>query len=103
VLFVEYPEFKMEGWTIEGRAIAVQLEPVALKYNPQTRRGAISISLAPGQYETARRLLRRNVESIAKNSNIEIREGSVPPDARYYIGREELKDGNMLEVEFIAE
>ncbi len=102
-LFVEFPAFNLKGKIVEGRAVVLTMKPLSLAYNPETRRGSISISLAANQFDVARRLVRKNIEALARNSNIVVEEGKLPPAAKFYLGREIVKDGNTLEVEFMTE
>ena len=102
-LFVEFPAFNLKGKIVEGRAVVLTMKPLSLAYNPETRRGSISISLAANQFDVARRLVRKNIEALARNSNIVVEEGKLPPAAKFYLGREIVKDGNILEVEFMTE
>ena len=102
-LFVEFPAFNLKGKIVEGRAVVLTMKPLSLAYNPETRRGSISISLAANQFDVARRLVRKNIEALARNSNIVVENGQLPPAAKFYLGREEVKDGNVLEVEFMTE
>lgn len=102
-LFVEFPEFKMTGWKIEGRAVVLGMAVQSLSYNPETRTGRISISLRANQFDVARRYIRKNIEALACKSNIVAVNGERPPPGRFYIGREVVKDGGVLEVDFKTE
>ena len=102
-LFLVFPTFKLNGTMVEGRAVALIMKPLSLSYNPMTRRGLISISLAANQLNVARRFVRGTIEALARYSNIVVKDGEVPPAAKFYVGREEVKDGNVLEIEFMTE
>lgn len=102
-LFVEIPEFRLQGDLVWGTAVALRMTPLSLSYSPVTRRGKMSISLVANQFDIARQLIRKNIESLARSSNIAVREGEIPPAARFYLGREQVRDGNVLEIEFMTE
>lgn len=102
-LFLAFPTFKLNGMMVEGRAVALVMKPLSLSYNPTTRRGQISISLAANQFNVARRFARGTIEALARYSNIVVKDGEIPPAAKFYLGREEVKDGNVLEIEFMTE
>ena len=102
-LFVELPEFRLSGDRIEGRAIVLPMSVQTLAYDPVTRQGRMSVSLGAKQFDVARRYVRKNIESLALDSNIVALEGERPPQGRFYIGRETVKDGSVLEVEFKTE
>jgi len=102
-LFLAFPTFKLNGMTVEGRAVALIVKPLSLSYDPMTRRGRISISLAANQLNVARRFARGTIEALARYSNIVVKDGEIPPAAKFYLGREEVKDGNVLEIEFMTE
>ena len=55
------------------------------------------------QYKEARKWIRKNIETLARDKNIALVTGELPPAAKFYLGREELKDGNVLEIEFRTE
>ncbi|MBQ2631521.1 MAG: hypothetical protein IJG13_17730, partial [Kiritimatiellae bacterium] len=72
-------------------------------YDPLTRTGRMAVCLSGGQFEETRKWIRRNIEALARDKNIALTTGKIPPAAKFYLGREELKDGNMLEIEFKTE
>ena len=47
--------------------------------------------------------MRRNIETLARDKNIALVTGEIPPNARFYSLGESLKDGNILEIEFKTE
>ena len=59
--------------------------------------------MSANQYEEARAWIRKNIETLARDKNIVLTTGEIPPAAKFYLGREELKNGNILEIEFITE
>ena len=102
-LYVDFPEYKLNNGKIEGRAVVLTISVVAMKYDPSNRAGKLSIRVNANQYEEARKWVRKNIETLARDKNIALTTGEIPPAAKFYLGREELKDGNVLEIEFKTE
>ncbi|MBQ3340790.1 MAG: hypothetical protein IJG84_02760 [Kiritimatiellae bacterium] len=102
-LYVDFPEYKLNNGKIEGRAVVLTISVVAMKYDPSNRAGKLSIRVNANQYEEARKWVRKNIETLARDKNIALTTGEIPPAAKFYLGREELKDGNILEIEFKTE
>lgn len=102
-LVVDFPEFKLNGRQIEGRGVILTITPVSLTYDSNRRRGVLSVRFGANQYEEARNWARRNIETLARDKNIALVTGQLPPEARYYSLGEKLKDGNVLEIEFKTE
>ena len=44
-----------------------------------------------------------DIEQIACDKSITLAASKIPPAAKFYLGREELKDGNVLAIEFKTE
>ena len=44
-----------------------------------------------------------DIEQIACDKSITLVASKIPLAARFYLGKEELKDGNVLEIEFMPE
>ena len=103
VLFVDFPEYKLKDGKIEGRAVVLTIAVSSLTYDPNTRKGILAVRVNANQYEEARKWVRKNIETLARDKNIALTTGEIPPAAKFYLGREELKDGNILEVEFRTE
>ena len=102
-LVVDFPEFKMNRTQIEGRGVVLTIAPVSLNYDSITRHGVLSVRFVANQYEEARSWAKRNIETLARDKNIALVTGQLPPEARYYSLGEKLKDGNVLEIEFKTE
>ena len=102
-LYVEFPEFKLNDGKIAGRAVVLTISVASLAYDPNTRTGKLAVKVNANQYEEARKWVRKNIETLARDKNIALVTGEIPPAAKFYLGREELKDGNILEVEFRTE
>ena len=102
-LSVAFSDLKIEGERIGGYAVVLTIKPLSLMYDPRTRRGKVSVRFNPGQYKEAREWIHRNIETLARDKNIALTTGQLPPAAKFYLGREELKDGNILEIGFKTE
>ena len=102
-LFVEFPEYKLNNGKIEGRAVVLTISVTSLTYDPNTHNGKLAVKVNANQYEEARKWIRKNIETLARDKNIALTTGEIPPAAKFYLGREELKDGNVLEIEFKTE
>ena len=102
-LYVEFPEFKLNDGKIAGRAVVLTISVASLAYDPNTRTGKLAVKVNANQYEEARKWVRKNIETLARDKNIALVTGEIPPAAKFYLGREELKDGNILEIEFGTE
>ena len=102
-LYVDFPEYRQKGDKIEGRAVVLTINVVSLKYDPDTRIGVLAVRIGANQFEEARKYIRKNIETVACDKNIALTTGEIPPAAKFYLGREEIKDGNILEIEFKTE
>ena len=102
-LVVSFSGLKREGVRISGRAAVLTIKPLSLTYDVHTRRGRLAVKFNAGQAEEAKAWARRNIETLARDKNIALTTGVIPPAAKFYLGREELKDGNVLEIEFKTE
>ena len=102
-LFVDFPAYQQKEGRIEGRAVVLTISVASLTYDPNTRTGRLAVKVNANQYEEARKWIRKNIETLARDKNIALTTGEIPPAAKFYLGREELKDGNVLEIEFKTE
>ncbi len=102
-LFVDFPEYKLDNGKITGCAVVLTISVASLTYDPNTRKGKLAVKVNANQYEEARKWIRKNIETLARDKNIALTTGEIPPAAKFYLGREELKDGNVLEIEFKTE
>ena len=102
-VFIEFPEFMFEAGKISGRAVVMSMTIISMKYDPLTRTGHLAVKMNDGHFSETRRYIRRNIERLVRDKNIALKTGEVPPAAKFYLGREELKDGNILEIEFRTE
>ena len=105
-LYVDFPEYELDNGYLIGRAVVMAVSVNSLVYDPNTRRGKLAVKvvkMTEEQFETTRAWIRKNIETLARDKNIALTSGVIPPAARFYLGREELKDGNILEIEFKTE
>ena len=102
-LYVDFSEYKLNNGKIYGRAVVLTIAIESLTYNSNTRTGKLAVKVNANQYEEARKWVRKNIETLARDKNIALVTGEIPPAAKFYLGREEFKDGNILEVEFRTE
>ena len=101
-LSVAFHNLKIEGMRISGRAAVLTIKPLSLIYDPHTRRGKLSVRFNPGQREEVREWARKNIETLARDKNIALVTGQLPPAATYYSLGEKV-DGNVMEIEFKTE
>jgi len=95
-------EVKMDGRLIHGRATLLAMSLVSLSYDASTRRGKLSVRFNAGQDKEAREWIRKNIETLARDKNIALVTGQLPPDANCDLLGEKV-DGNVMEVEFKTE
>lgn len=101
-LIVDYLDVSISGTEIKGRAVVLTIAPVSLSYDANLRRGKISVRFAPDQRNEARAWIRKNIETLARDKNIALVTGQLPPAATYYSLGEKI-DGDVMEVEFKTE
>jgi len=100
---VDFCDESISDKLITGRAVVLTMAPVALSYDANARLGRLSVRFNASQYEDARAWARKNIETLARDKNIALVTGVIPPVARFYSLSESLKDGNILEIEFKTE
>ena len=100
---VDFSDESISDKLISGRAVVLTIAPVALSYDANARLGRLSVRFNVSQYEEARAWARKNIETLARDKNIALVSGEIPPAARFYSLGETLKDGNILEIEFKTE
>ena len=93
----------MKESVVEGRAEVMRISVVSLQYDATRRKGVISVKIGANRFEDARKWVRKNIETLAKDKNIALVTGTIPPEARFYLGAERVKEGNVLEIEFETE
>ena len=100
---VDFPEFAMRGPVVEGRAEVMRISVISLQYDAGSQKGVIAVKIGANRFEDARKWVRKNIETLSKDKNIALTTGQIPPEARFYLGAERVKDGNILEIEFETE
>ncbi len=87
-----------------------QIEPTephiqiqTLNYDPNTRKGHMTVEFDSGYYAEARLWARENIETLARDKNVALQTGAIPSEAKFYLGAERVKEGNILEIEFETE
>jgi hypothetical protein len=100
---VDLPEFTLKDSVIEGRAEIMQITVESLRYDSQTQKGVIAIKIGSSRFEDARKWVRKNIESLARDKNVALTTGQIPNASRFYLGTERVKQGNILEIEFETE
>lgn len=87
---------------IEGRAEVLTIAPLKLSYDSHTRLGKLAVRFSDGQADEARAWIRKHIETLARDKNIALVTGQLPPAATYYSLGEKV-DGNVMEIEFKTE
>ena len=101
-LVVNYTDVKIDGRLIQGRATVLAMSIVSLSYDSNTRRGKLEVRFNSGQADEARAWILRNVKTLARDKNIALTTGTLPPEATYYSLGEKI-EGNVMEIEFKTE
>ena len=94
---------KVEGARISGQAVVLTIVPVSLSYDANTRRGKLSVRFNKEQKAEAWKWICKNIGVLSRDKNIALVSGVIPPAAEFSITREQVKDGNVLEIEFKTE
>lgn len=100
---VDFPEFTVANGVVEGRATVMTVSVTSLKYDERTQKGVIAVKIGGNRFENARKWLRDNIETIARDKNIALRTGELPPNKKFFLGTERVLEGNVLEIEFEVE
>lgn len=100
---VDFPEFSMKESVVEGRAEVMRISVVSLQYDATRRKGVISVKIGANRFEDARKWVRKNIETLAKDKNIALTTGTIPPETHFFLGAERVKEGGVLEIEFETE
>ena len=101
-LKVAFSDLKIEGRLVGGRASVLAIAPVSLSYDVHTRRGKLAVKFNAGQAGEAQAWIRRNIKTMARDKNIALTTGQMPPEASYKLLGEKIV-GNVMEVEFKTE
>ena len=100
-LQIDFPEYAIRDGKVVGRAVVMTVELLEFVYDPDTAHGRLAVKVNPQQYETTRLGVRNNIATLAKDKNANIL-SALSGKPRFTIGREILRDDNVLEVEFHA-
>lgn len=93
----------IESNCYRGVAAACGVDDITLSYNPDTRKGTLAMKIRKGDFSGTRELIRKHIEEIVRDKNIQLATGVPPPPGQYYLLDESVKDGNVLEVKFKTE
>lgn len=93
---------RLDNGVIRGRAEVLTIVPLSLIYEANSRRGRLSVKFNLGQEKEARAWATENIETLARDKNIALVTGQLPPPGRYYSLGEKIV-GNILEIEFKTE
>ena len=100
---VDFPEFAMKDAVVEGRAEVMRISVKSLRYDAQAQKGVIAVKIGANRFEDARKWVRKNIETLARDKNVALTTGQIPPAARFFLGAERVLEGNVLEIEFETE
>ena len=101
-LVIDFTEYALKGGVINGRVAVLTISPESLTYDSASRRGVVRVRIGEGQFEDARRWIRRNLVSLVNRRGIASGGDALPKGARFYSEREEMR-GGVLEVSFKTE
>ena len=101
-LVVDFTKYELKNGVVVGRVVVLTISPESLSYDPASRRGVLKVRIGEGQFEDARRWIRRNLVSVVSESNAGVGGNVVPKGASFYSLSEEMRDG-VLEVSFKTE
>ena len=101
-LIIDFTDYALREGVVVGRVAVLSVTPESLSYDSTSRKGMIRIRIGEGQFEDARRWIRRNLAALASRSNIQLTGNAVPQGGRFFSEREEMRDG-LLEVSFRTE
>ena len=102
MLRVAFSEVAISGVKISGKASVLTIAPISLSYEANTRRGKLAVRFNPGQANESRQWVLENIETLARDKNIMLTTGTLPPPGKFSICNEKV-DGNTLEIEFKTE
>ena len=100
-LRIEFPPYAIKNGKVEGRAEVLTVQLQEFVYDPVTAQGRLAVKVDPRQYDATRRWVHDNIATLARDKNKSFLD-SLAGTTRFTIGREVLRDDNVLEVEFHA-
>lgn len=101
-LVIDFTEYALKEDVVCGRVAVLTISPEQITYDSASRKGIIMVRVGDGQFEDARRWIRRNLAALAGRSNIALVGDAVPSGARFYSESEEMSDG-LLKISFKTE
>ena len=101
-LVIDFTEYALKGGVVSGRVAVLTISPESLSYDSASRRGVLRVRIGDGQFEDARRWMRKNLASLAARGGITASGDAVPQGGRFYSESETMRDG-VLEVSFRTE
>ena len=101
-LVIDFTEYALKGGVVCGRVAVLTISAESMTYDAASRKGIIMVRVGDGQFEDARRWIRRNLAALAGRSNIALVGDAVPSGARFYSESEEMSDG-LLKISFKTE
>ena len=101
-LVIDFIEYALKGDVVCGRVAVLTISPEQITYDSASRKGVIMVRVGDGQFEDARRWIRRNLAALAARSNIALVGDAVPSGSRFYSENEEMSDG-LLKISFKTE
>jgi hypothetical protein len=101
-LEVDFTQCGMKSGAVVGRVAVLTISPESLTYDKHRRAGVVRVKIGPGQFEDARRWLRRYLGDFANRRNIVLKGDKIPQGARFFSEGGNMVDG-VLEVTFRTE
>ncbi len=101
-LVVDFTEYALKDGLVSGRVAVLSVSAESLSYDAATRKGVVRVRIGDGQFEDARRWIRRNLASVAGRGGVAATGDAILEGARFYSEREEMRNG-ILEVSFRTE
>ena len=98
-LRIEFPQYAFGNGKVEGRAEVLTVALQEFVYDPVTAQGRLAVKVDPKQYDAVRQWVRNNIATLAKDKDPSLL-NAFAGRSRFSIGREVLRDDNVLEVEF---
>jgi hypothetical protein len=98
-LRIEFPQYSFGNGKVEGRAVVLAVALQEFVYDPVTRRGRLAVKVDPRQYDATRQWVRNNIATLAKDKDPSLL-NAFAGRSNFSIGREVLREDNVLEVEF---
>ena len=102
LLRVAFSDVAVDGVKISGRAAVLTIAPLSLTYDATARRGKLSVRYNPGQAAESKKWILENIVALARDKNILLTTGTMPPPGKYSICSEKTEN-NTLEIEFKTE